>query len=88
MHSDLIKQKLTSALATEKVEVLDESHLHAGHAGSRDGGESHFAVTVVSDKFTGLSRVARHKLVYALLDDELKTQIHALRISALVPSEI
>lgn len=85
MYADLIKQKLIQAFAVEKIEVIDESHLHAGHAGAREGGESHFAVTIVSDKFIGLSRVARHKLVYSVLEVELQTQIHALRINAVVP---
>ena len=81
--SDIIKKKLESAFNTSNVEVIDESHQHAGHAGAPKGGESHFAVTVVSGQFTGLSRVACHKLIYAALDEELKTGVHALRINAI-----
>ena len=82
-----ITQKLTAALELIEISVIDESHLHAGHAGAREGGESHFAITVVSDKFIGLSRVQRHKIVYGILDNELKTDVHALRIAALTPEE-
>lgn len=85
--SETIKYKLSEVLNPTKIEVVDESHLHAGHAGARAGGESHFAVTIVSEKFSGLSRVARHKLVYGILDEELKNGVHALRISAFTPGE-
>lgn len=84
---DTIKQKLISALNPMEIEVLDESHLHAGHAGARDGGESHFAVKIVSEKFKGLSRVNCHKLIYSILATELETGVHALRINALPPEE-
>ncbi len=86
--SDRISQKLKLAFNSNKIEVIDESHLHAGHAGARPEGESHFAVTIISEKFTGLSRVARHKLVYDALRDELNSGVHALRMKTLTPEEI
>jgi BolA protein len=79
---DTIKQKLIAALNPSFIEVIDESHLHAGHAGAREGGESHFAVTIISDKFAGLSRVNSHKLIYGILSAELENGVHALRINA------
>ena len=68
----------------ERVEVIDESHLHVGHAGAASGG-GHFRATIVSHRFAGLSRVAAQRLVYEALADELESEIHALSISALVP---
>ena len=82
-----IKTKLTEALAPEVLDLVDESHLHAGHAGARPEGESHFRVRVVSAAFDGLNRVARQRLVYKTLADEMKTDIHALAIDAKAPSE-
>ncbi|MBN34966.1 MAG: BolA family transcriptional regulator [Rhodospirillaceae bacterium] len=83
-----IQTKLTEALAPEVLDVVDESHLHAGHAGARPEGESHFRVRVVSAAFDGLNRVARQRLVYKTLADEMKTDIHALAIDAKAPSEV
>ena len=85
--SEIIKQKLTLALAPTVIEVIDESHLHAGHAGARVGGESHFAVKIVSEKFRGLSRVNCHKLIYGILEEELQNGVHALRIAAKTTDE-
>ena len=85
--SESIHQKLTQALAPERLEVVDESHLHAGHAGAREGGESHFRLYVVSAKFEGLSRVARQRLVNSALREELKGPIHALAMKTLTPGE-
>jgi BolA protein len=67
-----------------QLDVEDESHLHAGHAGAQ-GGQSHFRVRIVSEAFRGISVVARHRLVYAAVDDLLKNDIHALAIEALPP---
>jgi len=64
--------------------VEDESHLHEGHAGAA-GGQSHFRIRIVSESFRGMPSVARHRLVYAAVDDLLKTDIHALAIEALPP---
>lgn len=82
-----IREKLTAALAPEALDIVDDSHKHAGHAGARPQGESHFTVRVVSAKFEGLNRVARQRLVYGALKDELATDIHALAIEARTPGE-
>lgn len=82
-----IRRKLAERLAPVRLEIIDESHRHAGHAGARPEGETHFAVTVVSDAFTGLGRVARQRLVYQILADELATRVHALTLTTLAPDE-
>ena len=82
-----IRQKLVDRLAPIRLEIVDESHRHAGHAGARPEGETHFAVTVVSAAFVGLSRVARQRLVYQILADELATRVHALALATLAPGE-
>lgn len=74
--------KLTEALQPRSLTVVDESDLHAGHAGSRDGGETHFRVTIVADAFNGKTRIERHRLVNALLAAELRGGVHALAIDA------
>lgn len=84
---DRINVRLRQALDPIILEVIDESHRHAGHAGSREGGETHFRVEVVSKAFTGKSRLERHRLVNGLLAEELKEQVHALAISAKAPGE-
>jgi BolA family transcriptional regulator, general stress-responsive regulator len=82
-----IRQKLTERLAPIRLEIVDESHRHAGHAGARPEGETHFAVTIVSPGFVGLGRVARQRLVYQILADELATRVHALSLTTLAPGE-
>jgi len=84
---DAIHDKLTNAFAPTRLEIEDESHRHIGHEGARPGGETHFAVTVVSAAFTGQSRVARQRLVYQALAEELATRIHALSLTTLAPDE-
>ena len=90
--SDSIRLKLTAAFAPQSLEVVDESHRHAGHAGATrdDGsqGETHFHVRLVSAAFDGVSRVERQRRVYAALADELKGPVHALSVSALAPSDM
>jgi len=86
--ADSIRMKLTQALSPARLEVVDESHLHAGHASAPEGGESHFRVSIVAAAFEGQSRVARQRLVYGALSDELAGPIHALAITALAPGEI
>jgi BolA protein len=81
-----IEEKLRDALSATHVVVLDESALHAGHAGARPGA-GHFRALVVSDRFEGKSRLERQRLVYAALDDEMGTQIHALSMSTLTRDE-
>lgn len=83
----VIESKLAEGLKPRRLSIVDESHKHAGHAGARAGGESHFRVEVVSAAFTGLTRVARQRLVYGLLAEELKGPIHALALSTLTPEE-
>jgi BolA protein len=84
---DLITEKLTKAFATESLSVVDESHLHAGHAGARPGGETHYRVYIVSDAFRGKSRIERHRMINAALTDELAGGVHALAIHASAPGE-
>ena len=85
--AEIIRKKLTAALSPEALDVLDESHLHAGHAGAREGGESHFRLLIVSKSFEGLTRVARQRLVNTALRDELNGPIHALAMKTLTPDE-
>jgi BolA protein len=84
---DVIAEKLTKAFAPERLEVIDESHLHAGHAGARLGGETHYRVYIVSQAFRGKSRIDRHRLVNATLSSELEGGVHALAIRAAAPGE-
>ena len=67
--------------------MQDESHLHAGHAGARPGGESHFRLLVVSERFAGKGQVERQRMVYALLSDMMDGEIHALAMQTLTPEE-
>ena len=86
-----IQDKLRAAFAPVALEVVDESHRHAGHAGATrdDGsqGETHFHVRIVSAAFDGVGRVERQRRVYAVLADELKGSVHALSLAALTPAE-
>jgi|ERR1700730_984450 BolA protein len=84
---DIIAEKLTKAFAPQRLEVVDESHLHAGHAGARPGGETHYSVHIVSKAFHGKSRIDRHRMVNAALASELQTGVHALAIRAAAPDE-
>jgi BolA protein len=85
--ADLITRKLTEAFAPESLRVVDESHRHAGHAGHRPGGESHFRLYIVSEAFRGKSRLERHRMINAALEAELAGGIHALAIHAEAPGE-
>jgi BolA protein len=78
---DTIREKLTKALNPTHLDVINESHLHAGHAGDNGSGQSHFRVVVVSDSLRGLGRVAAQRKIYEILDDEMRSGIHALSIS-------
>ena len=82
-----IRRKLSERLGPAELDIVDESHRHAGHAGARPGGETHFAVTIVSPAFAGLGRVARQRLVYEVLAEELAAQVHALSLRTLTPAE-
>ena len=82
-----LHRRLEAALSPTRLEVVDESHRHAGHAGSRPRGETHFAVTVVAAAFAARTRLARQRLVYAAAGDLMATDIHALSITARAPGE-
>jgi BolA protein len=85
VNADQVRDALQERLAPDLLEVRDDSHLHAGHAGAREG--RHFSVKVVSGRFNGLSRLARHRLVYDSLSDLIPRGIHALAIDARAPGE-
>ena len=84
---DVITEKLASAFDPESLNVVDESHQHAGHAGHRPGGETHFRVYIVSPAFRGKSRLERHRMINAALAAELAGGVHALAIHAAAPGE-
>jgi BolA family transcriptional regulator, general stress-responsive regulator len=82
-----IREKLEQRFAPTRLDVFDESHRHAGHAGARPEGETHFALTIASSAFAGLGRVARQRLVYETLADEIGNPVHALSLTTLTPDE-
>lgn len=82
---DQIKEKLTNIFAPIRLEIVDESAKHEGHAGARPEGETHFHVAMTTEMFRGLSKVAMHRLVHKALAEELKTRIHALRLDLRAP---
>ena len=81
-----IERRLTTAFEPSELLVKDQSHLHAGHAGAKEG-KGHFDVRIVSERFDGCSRIARHRMVYEALGDYIESDIHALSIRALSPDE-
>ena len=81
-----IKTRLEQALSPTHLDIVDESHLHSGHAGAASGA-GHFHVTVVSDKFTDQSAIQRHRMVYSAVGDLMPSEIHALSINALSQAE-
>ena len=86
-RSERIRSILDRALHPLELEIVDESNLHAGHSGAREGGETHYRVEIVSAEFVDKSRIARQRLVHALLADEFSGGLHALSIKARAPSE-
>ena len=84
---DQIHQRLMETLGAESVEIEDQSHLHAGHAGAASGG-GHFDVIVISSEFNDLNTLGRHRLIYSAVDDLMKKEIHALSIQAFSPDEV
>ena len=82
-----IDNKLRMRFAPQRLSIEDESSRHRGHAGYREGGESHFRVEIVSTAFAGKTRVARQRLVYETLKDELAAGLHALALTTLTPEE-
>ncbi len=85
-RAERIVRELQQALHSDQVELIDDSHLHAGHAGARDG-RGHFRVRVISPDFDGLRTLQRHQLVYRALGELMQTDLHALSITALTPDE-
>jgi BolA protein len=81
-----IQRRLQNALSPTELLVKDQSHLHVGHEGAKDG-KGHFEVTIVSDEFIGVNRISRHRLIYDALGNLMDSDIHALRINAFSPSE-
>ena len=84
---DIIAKKLQEAFAPDRLDVIDESHLHEGHAGHQPGGETHFRVNIVSAGFEGKSRIERHRMINATLAAELAGPIHALALKAQTTAE-
>ena len=82
-----IRRRLEAAFAPESLSVEDESHLHAGHAGARDG-RGHFRVSIVSEAFEGMNAIRRHRAVYSAMGSLMETDIHALSIEAIASSEL
>jgi BolA protein len=82
-----IMETLTAAFPNADIRLEDQSHLHAGHAGARPEGETHFRVTAITNAFDGKGRVDRHRLINAALKDQLASRVHALAIVALTPQE-
>jgi BolA protein len=85
--ADRMRRKIEDALAPAQLEIIDDSHRHAGHAGHDGQGESHFRVRIVAEAFEGRSRVERQRLVYDLLAAELKDRVHALSLTTQTPAE-
>ncbi|HLW90130.1 MAG TPA: BolA family protein [Roseiarcus sp.] len=84
---DRMRAKLEAALTPERLEIEDQSHLHAGHAGWREGGQTHFRIKVASTQFIGKGRLERHRVIYALLAEEIAGGVHALAIETEAPDE-
>jgi BolA protein len=83
---DRIRRKLIEAFHPDALEVVDESHLHKGHAGARPGGESHFRIRIIAEAFAARGRVRAHRMIYEALADEIQGGIHALAIEAKGPA--
>ena len=87
LTADTITQKLTEAFTPQSLKVDDESHLHAGHAGHREEGQTHYRVYIVSDAFKNKTRLERHRMINGILSAELAGSVHALAIHATAPGE-
>jgi BolA protein len=87
-RADRIHAALTADFAPLRLEVVDDSHQHAGHAGAAPGGETHYSVLLVSEAFTGMNRVARSRAVHAALAEEFAGGLHALALTLRAPSEV
>jgi BolA protein len=82
-----IRRKLEEAFAPVHLDVVDESHMHVGHAGAQAGGETHFRVLIAAATFAGKSRIERQRLIFAVLADELRDRVHALSLTVRAPDE-
>jgi len=85
--ADTIRNALQTGLSPERLDIVDESALHAGHAGARPGGETHYRIEVIASAFEGVSRIKRQQMVYGLLKDAFDTGLHALAMTTLTPEE-
>jgi BolA family transcriptional regulator, general stress-responsive regulator len=85
--AETMRDKLQNAFAPTALEIVDESHLHAGHMGARPEGETHFRVTIVSAAFAGAGRVQRHRMVHEVVAAELRDRVHALVLTLRAPDE-
>jgi BolA family transcriptional regulator, general stress-responsive regulator len=86
-RADRIQAALAAAFAPAEIELVDDSHRHAGHAGARPEGETHYTVRVVSPAFAGMNRVARSRAAHAVLEQEFGSGLHALSLRLLAPGE-
>lgn len=86
--AETMRDKLQNAFAPTALEIIDESHLHAGHMGARPEGETHFRVTIASAAFVGAGRVQRHRMVHEVLATELRERVHALALVLRTPEEV
>jgi BolA family transcriptional regulator, general stress-responsive regulator len=82
----MIRERLEAAFAPTSLEIIDDSHRHAGHAGAKDG-RGHFSVNIVAERFAGAKTIERHRMVYAAMGSLMQTDIHALSVTAIAPSE-
>lgn len=87
LYYDRIQEKLSSELSPSHLTIVDESRKHAGHVGARPGGETHFQVTIVSDRFSSMKRLERYRLVHQILASELEERVHALSLTLQSPEE-
>ncbi len=85
--ADTIEGKLRDAFQPRRLNIVDESHRHAGHAGARPEGETHFRLEIVTDAFDGKSRVERQRMVYDVLAEEIRNHVHALSLKTLTAAE-
>lgn len=86
-YADRIRSKLIQGLSPERIDLVDESHRHAGHGGAHPEGETHFSLTVVASAFAGKPRVERQRMVYDLLKEEMAERVHALALTTRTPDE-
>lgn len=87
-RADRIRSVLVAQFAPARIEVVDDSAKHAGHAGARPGGQTHYSVLLVSEAFTGMNRVARSRAVHAVLEAEFSGGLHALALTLRAPAEV